>query len=154
MELKTYLTKLCKHVGLLEEQFSIELAEVEEDDLIKAKLVLPEEESGLFIGYHGETLQAIQRVARVSFYDELEGKIFKLNVNDYREQRQEQLSRKVSRVAQRVQESGEAYTFSYLTANDRYLVHTTLGEEERFSDLVSESSGEGKHRYLTIRPQD
>lgn len=154
MELKTYLTKLCKHVGLLEEQFSIELAEVEEDDLIKAKLVLPEEESGLFIGYHGETLQAIQRVARVSFYDELEGKIFKLNVNDYREQRQEQLSRKVSRVAQRVQESGEAYTFSYLTANDRYLVHTTLGEDERFSDLVSESSGEGKHRYLTIRPQD
>lgn len=154
MELKTYLTKLCKHVGLLEEQFSIELAEVEEDDLIKAKLVLPEEESGLFIGYHGETLQAIQRVARVSFYDELEGKIFKLNVNDYREQRQEQLSRKVSRVAQQVQESGEAYTFSYLTANDRYLVHTTLGEDERFSDLVSESSGEGKHRYLTIRPQD
>ena len=152
MELKTYLTKLCKHVGLLDEQFSVELTE--EDDLIKAKLVLPEEESGLFIGYHGETLQAIQRVTRVSFYDELEGKIFKLNVNDYREQRQEQLVDKVEAVALRVQESGEPYTFSYLTANDRYLIHTTLSEDERFSDLLSESSGEGKHRYLTIRTQE
>lgn len=152
MEFKNYLTKLCKHLGLLEEQFSIEFTE--EGDLIKAKLVLPEEESGLFIGYHGETLQAIQRVARVSFYDELVGKIFKLNVNDYREQRQEQLTSKVEVVARQVQESGEPYTFSYLTADDRYFVHTTLGEDERFSDLVSESGGEGKHRYLTIRPQE
>ncbi len=148
MEIKDYLIKLCKHVGLLEEQFSVEIEEG--DELIKAKLILPDEESGLIIGYHGETLQAIQRVVRVSFYEQLAGKIFKLNVNDYREERQEQLLQKLSEVVGRVRETGEPYTFSYLTSHDRYLIHTTLAEEAGYGDVTSQSSGQGKHRYLTI----
>lgn len=151
MEIKEYLVKLCKHLGLLEEGFSIEFVEDEAEGLIEARLELPEEESGLFIGYHGETIQALQRLARVSFYDQLEGKIFKLNVNDYREERKEQLTTKIKRVATQVRETGEAHTFSYLTPHDRYLAHTILSEGKEFAGLVSESSGEGKQRYLTVR---
>ncbi|MBU2543353.1 KH domain-containing protein [Patescibacteria group bacterium] len=149
MTIKEYLIKLCKHVGLTEEQFSIELEET--DEITSAKLVLPEEESGLFIGYHGETLQALQRLIRVSFFDQLEKKIFKLNVNDYREQQEEQLREKVINIAQKVLETGEAYTFSFLPAHDRFLVHTILSSRENFSGLISESAGEGRDRYLTIR---
>ena len=149
MKIEEYLINLCKHVGLTDDQFQLELEEG--DELMSAKVVLPEEESGLFIGYHGETLQAIQRLVRISFYDELGEKRFKLNVNDYREQRQSQLEERIFKVAQRVLETGESYTFSYLSAHDRFLIHTTLSENERFSDLVSESEGEGRDRFLTIR---
>jgi len=149
MKIEEYLTNLCKHVGLTDDQFKIELEEA--DELISAKVVLPEEESGLFIGYHGETLQAIQRMVRISFYDELGEKRFKLNVNDYREQRQSQLEDRIVKIAQRVLETGESYTLSYLSAHDRFLTHTILSEDDRFSDLVSESEGEGRDRYLTIR---
>lgn len=152
MEIKEYLIKLCKHLGLLEEQFSVEYEE--EEELTKARLILPEEESGLVIGYHGETLQAIQRVVRVSFYEQLAGKIFKLNVNDYRQEREEQLLEKIKEVAEKVRETEEPYTFSYLTANDRYLIHTTLANEPEYEDLTSQSSGTGKHRYLTIQPKE
>lgn len=149
MKIKEYLLKLCKHLGLTEEEFSVELEE--SDEVISAKLVLPEEESGLFIGYHGETLQAIQRMIRVSFFGQLENKIFKLNVNDYREQREEQLEEKVLNIAHRVLETGEAYTFSYLSAHDRFLVHTILSSQDDLSTLTSESVGEGRNRYLTIQ---
>lgn len=148
MQIEEYLTNLCKHVGLTSQQFSIETEET--DESIGAKISLPEEESGLFIGYHGETLQAIQRLVRISFYDELSEKRFKLNVNDYREQRQEQLQEKIIGIAQRVLETGESYTFPYLSAHDRFLVHSLLSEDERFAELVSESTGEGRERFLTI----
>lgn len=149
MTIEEYLNNLCKHTGLTEGEFSVSVEEG--DDLINATIKLPESESGLFIGYHGENLQSLQRLIRVSFYEELEGKIFKLNVNDYREQRQEQLEENVVSIARRVLETGEPYTFSYLTAHDRYIVHSTLGSLEEFSRLTSESEGEGKYRYLTIK---
>lgn len=148
MKIEEYLTNLCKHVGLTDDQFQIELEEG--DESISAKVVLPEEESGLFIGYHGETLQAIQRMVRISFYDELGEKRFKLNVNDYREQRQGQLEERIIKVAQQVLEAGESYTFPYLSAHDRFLIHTILSGDERFSDLASKSEGEGRDRLLTI----
>lgn len=148
MQIEEYLTNLCKHVGLTSQQFSIEIEET--DESIGAEISLPEEESGLFIGYHGETLQAIQRLVRISFYDELSERRFKLNVNDYREQRQEQLQEKIIGIAQRVLETGESYTFPYLSAHDRFLVHSLLSEDERFAELVSESTGEGRERFLTI----
>lgn len=148
MKIEEYLINLCKHVGLTDDQFKVELEEDEES--ISAKIVLPEEESGLFIGYHGETLQAIQRIIRVSFHEELVEKRFKLNVNDYREQRQDQLKERITNIAQRVLDTGESYTFPYLSAHDRFLTHSILGEEELFSGLESKSEGEGRDRYLTI----
>ncbi len=149
MKIAEYLTNICQHLGLTDEQFKIEIDETE--SLILAKIVLSEEESGLFIGYHGETLQALQRLIRISFYDELADKRFRLNVNDYREQRQDQLKERIVGVAQRVLETGESYTFSYLSAHDRFLVHTILAEDEQFLALESKSKGEGRKRYLTIQ---
>jgi len=149
MKVEDYLNNLCKHLGLTDDQFSVEIEET--DDVLSAKIVLPEEESGLFIGYHGETLQAIQRMIRVSFYDELGEKRFQLNVNDYREQRQDKLEERVEKIARRVLETGESYTFPYLSSHDRFLIHTILSAEEEFSELVSESSGEGRERLLTIK---
>jgi spoIIIJ-associated protein len=148
MKIEDYLIKLCKHVGLTEDQFTVEIDDGEE--MMSAKISLPEEESGLFIGYHGETLQAIQRMIRISFFDLLKDKGFQLNVNDYREQREEQLTERVKEIAGRVLETGESYTFSYLTAQDRYLIHTILSDNEELAGLTSKSEGEGKQRYLTI----
>ena len=149
MTIQDYLTRLCQHVGLTDEQYTIVVDET--DEQVSATLQLPEEESGLFIGYHGETLQSLQRLVRVSFYDDLQDKMFALNVNNYREQRQDQLEEKVLSIARRVLETGESYTFPYLTSHDRFIIHTTLTENEELSALESTSEGEGKQRYLTIR---
>lgn len=151
MTIEEYLIKLCKHTGLADDQFTIIVNDSEGKDVATAKIELPESESGLFIGYHGETLDSIQRLVRISFYDQLAEKRFKLNVNNYRQQRNEQLEEKTANIARRVQETGLPYTFPYLTAHDRFVIHSTLGESEEFDDLESVSEGEGKDRYLTVR---
>jgi predicted RNA-binding protein Jag len=148
MTIQEYLTNLCEHLGLLEDQFSIDFEQ--EDNLVNARINLSDDESGLFIGYHGETLRSLQRVVRTTFFEELSGKIFRLNINDYKQQRQEQLREKVKSIALRVLETKEPYVFSNLTSYDRYLIHTLIGNEEEFENLTTASLGEGKDRQLTI----
>lgn len=145
-KIEEYLANLCQHLGLSAEQFEIEFEE--NDEMITAKLVLPEEESGLFIGFHGETLQALQRLIRISFYEELTEKRFKLNVNDYREQRQDQLLERLEKIVDQVLETGESYTFPHLSSHDRFVIHKEISEN--FTELTSESSGEGRGRQLTV----
>ena len=55
--------------GLLErlgcEQF--QLAVDEDDEYLHIDIHLPESESGILIGHHGETLDALRRIIRTSF---------------------------------------------------------------------------------------
>lgn len=149
MTIQHYLTSLCKHSGIDEEQVTISVQD--EDDRVIVHIELPVDDSGLFIGFHGETLDSLQRMIRVIFHEEYAEKKLILNVNDYREQRQDKIKDMVINVAQRVVETGNPYTFSYLSPYERFTVHTTLSEMPEFATLESVSEGEGNRRVLTIR---
>jgi spoIIIJ-associated protein len=49
--------------------------------------------------------------------------------------------------AKRVRETGAAFTFEPMSANERRIIHLTLSESE---DLFTESIGEGSDRKLRI----
>jgi len=150
MELKTFLTQLCEHCGLSESEIEIDV--VESDEEINLNLNIPEEDSGIFIGHHGEAIDSIQRVMRVIFQGEHEGKRVVLNINNYRERRKDKLKDLTYSAANRVLDTGEKYTFnSYLPAHERYIIHITLSEEEGFNELESISEGIGRDRKLIIR---
>lgn len=150
MTIQTFLTQLCEHCGLETDQ--IEVSVVEENGQVVIQLTLPESESGLFIGYRGETLSSIQRLLRLVFQEELQDKKCVLNINDYREQRSEKLQQLTESVAQRVLESGQSYTFnSHFPSYERFLIHSIISSNPDFSELESVSEGEGKLRALTIR---
>ena len=111
----------------------VEVLLEEDEEAINVQLNLPEEESGLFIGYHGETLDSLQRLLRLHFQRDIQKRI-KLNINQYRLQREEKVREMARNAAQRVKETGNSYTFShYLPSNERYVVHTTVSDE--FPDL-------------------
>lgn len=110
---------------------------------------LETEATGLIIGYRGETLSAIQQILSHLVRKET-GDWQKLivNVAGYREQREQTLVQLAQNAAKRVIFSGEPYTFNNLTPPERRVVHMTLQN----NDLVyTESTGDGKHRQLTIR---
>lgn len=123
----------------------------EVEDRVEVQLNIPEEESGRFIGYHGDALQAIQRVLRLAFEKEYPEKKIILNVNDYRERRLQQLEEKVTRIAQQVLEDGQPYTFNnFIPSHERYAIHTVLASLPDSDKLESFSAGEGMSRRLTI----
>jgi spoIIIJ-associated protein len=149
MTIDAFLTQLCEHCGIGAEQIEVSLAEVE--DRLEIQLTVPEEESGRFIGYHGEALQAIQRVVRLAFEQQYPDQKIILNVNDYRERRQAQLEEKVQTIAQQVLEDGRSYTFSnFIPSHERFIIHSALANVPDGEKLESFSQGDGMGRRLTI----
>lgn len=146
MNITDFITRLLAHLGVEDSQVEI----LEEEKYIQVQIKVAEEDSGLLIGYHGETLAALQRLTQLSQRESTDKKIV-INVNDYKQHREEQLKEMTERIAQRVLETRQSYLFPFLPANERLIVHSALAEMPEFAELESVSTGEGSNRRLEIR---
>lgn len=75
MTITEYLNKLYTYLGGSQEELSLQIEE--KPERIEVSLELPEEEVSLFIGSHGETLEAFETLLRSVFRDEYEDKKIK-----------------------------------------------------------------------------
>ena len=132
----------------IEAQATIEL---DESNIVKVQI--DGEELGVLIGYHGETLSALQTVIGLMINRDTAGdddnryKVV-VNVGDYRQRQKESLEALARRSAERVRFTKKPLTLSPMSSYDRRIVHLAL---ERESDMESESVGEGRERRLVIR---
>lgn len=150
MTIDSFLTQLSEHCGVAADDLQVEVTE--DGDYLRVVITVPEEDSGIFIGYHGETLDSIQRLVRIIFQEEYPDHKIMVNLNQYREQREDRLCEITESVADRVLETGESYTFnSYFPAHERYIIHSYLANNDKYDELESVSEGSGKQRKLTIQ---
>lgn len=150
MTIDIFVKQLCEHCGVDPEHLTVTIDD--QPEMVVVTLSLPEEDSGRFIGFHGETLESIQRVARIIFSVDYPEKKILLNINNYRQEREEKLKELTQNAANRVLETGQSYRFqSYLPAHERFIIHSTLSELAEADKLESVSDGDGKDRRLTIR---
>lgn len=128
------------------------LVEEEKDEEgINYKVNIKTEETGLVIGYHGETLNGLQLLLGVILYKKLgEWVHILVDVGDYRKMREEQVKEMVGRIAQEVESTNQPVTLPYLSPLERRIAHMMLSENKK---VVSESIGEGRDRRLTIKPR-
>ena len=104
----------------------------------------PEDDMALLIGRHGQTLDAIQDLARTSVGRRLDDRIRVLvDVGDYRKRAEERLVEQARETAERVQRTGEEEHF------ERKLVHDVIAE---FDTLESVSEGADPDRFVVVRP--
>lgn len=150
MTIQSFITQLAEHCGIAPEDVEVSLKE--DGEYLKISVQLPEEDSGRFIGFHGDTLESLQRIIRLIFQESKDDKKIILNINSYRQDRADRLREITESVSQKVLETGNPYTFqSFLPAHERFIIHTTLSELEDADQLESVSEGEGKLRRLTIK---
>ena len=126
--------------------------EVTEDKDNEAFLISldSEHETGLLIGSHGDTLQALQLVISMIYRSRTdEWKRILVNVADWRERQEEKLIQLAESTAERALESGEEVPLYNLKPAQRRIVHMALAER---SDIVTESVDEGEDRHLVVRP--
>ena len=108
------------------------------------------EDAGLIIGRRGETLRALQFLVNIILSRQEEGSgTVVVDVEQYRERRQRQVSTLASRMAERAVVGGQPVTLDPMTPSDRRIVHVTLADNQA---VVTESSGEGSQRRVTISP--
>ena len=109
----------------------------------------PEDDMALLIGRHGQTLDAIQELARTSVGRRLDDRIRVLvDVGDYRKMQEDRLVENAREVAERVRSSGEEERLDPMNAYERKLVHDVVGEYE---GLESASEGLDPDRFVVIR---
>lgn len=105
-------------------------------------------ESGLLIGYHGETLQSLQiMLGQLVFKQTGEWVRVVVEVGDYRAKREEQLIAMANSWAAQAISSGMPVYVPFLPPGERRIVHLALQDRP---DVETYSEGEGRNRRLVI----
>jgi spoIIIJ-associated protein len=120
------------------------------DDAVQVTLTVPEDASGILIGYHGEKIDALQLLTSLMYNQgKSDFKPVRLDINGYRERRQVGLAELADNAATQALQSGREIILPPLSPSERRLVHVHLSGRP---DVSTYSEGEGRNRRLIIRP--
>lgn len=113
-------------------------------------LTVPEDVSGILIGFHGEKIDALQLLFSLMYN---QGKTtylpVRLDINGYRDRRRQNLVELSDTAAEQALQSGREIILPPLSPSERRVVHVHLSER---TDVSTYSEGEGRDRRLIIRP--
>jgi spoIIIJ-associated protein len=109
------------------------------------------QETGLLIGFHGQTLESFQIILGILVSKKTGSwqKVY-VNVGDYREKREEALMHMAQRAAERAIALRRPVELARLTAGERRVIHLTLSGDDK---VTTESVGEGSDRRLVVKPK-
>jgi spoIIIJ-associated protein len=110
------------------------------------------EDVGLFIGRHGQTIDAVQHLAQRIVFPEGPASVrVVIDANGYRERRAEALRGEADDAADEALRSGEPVELDPLPPFERRIVHEYLRER---GDVQTHSEGNEPERFLVISPQE
>lgn len=133
-------------LGLLALEGSFEVTEGPEEIAVLIETETP----GRLIGFHGETLDALQLlVNQILNRQSDEFKRVVIDVGGWRKSKEADLERRARNWAEEVVESGQEIELEPMPSWQRRIVHMVVGEIE---GVESESMGEGRDRHLVLSP--
>jgi len=108
------------------------------------------EDVGLFIGRHGQTIDAVQHLAqRIVFPEGPSAVRVVIDAGGYRERRAEILRAEADEAAERALSTGRAVELDPLPSFERRIVHEHLRER---GDVETYSEGNEPERFLVVVP--
>lgn len=147
---KTEIVKKCAEdlLSALRIDAQVEVVETEEQVV---SVNVSTEESGLLIGFHGETLSSFQLILGLMVFKKL-GTWEKVvvEIGDYRAKRAEQLTAMADAYANQAISTGQPVYLPPLPPSERRVVHMALQER---TDVETISEGEGNQRRVVVKPK-
>lgn len=123
-------------------------APYDEEDYHKLVLNIKGRDLGILIGRRGETLEALQYLARLIVGREVERRInLTVDVEGYRVRRERSLRQLAQRMAERAVATGRRQVLEPMSAAERRLVHVALRNN---AEVRTESIGQDENRKVTI----
>ena len=122
-----------------------------DDDGIRG--TLDGDDLGLFIGRHGQTIDAVQHLAfKVANRDAGRDEAVRVTVDaaGYRERREQMLHRQADQAAERAARSGRPVALDAMSATERKVVHEHLKDRD---DVETYSEGTEPDRHLVVAPR-
>lgn len=148
-EKKIIQTTTQEFLELLDIDGTFDIVEKDDEDTID--IVLNTKDSGIVIGYHGDTLESLQLVLSLCIAKEL-GKFRQVSVEvgDYKKNRIDWLKNLAMATKERVAMEKKEIALPELKPWERKVIHITL---ENDKEVVSGSQGEGRDRVLLVKPR-
>jgi spoIIIJ-associated protein len=141
--LEELLEEIADALGL-----DVEIEVAEDEGVLTGRL--EGDDVGLFIGRHGQTIDAVQHLAqRIVFPDGPSSVRVVIDANGYRDRRAAALRGMADDAADDAISSGEPVELDPLPPFERRVVHEYLRERE---DVETHSEGDEPERYLVISP--
>lgn len=102
------------------------------------------------IGHHGDCLNSLSYLMSLVCKSESKKRIV-LDIENYREKREESLKSLARKTADKVAKSKRYFKFEPMEPAERRIIHLALQEDDRVTTM---SKGEEPHRYLIVFPKD
>lgn len=139
-------SELLDKIGLKVESISVE----ENEDLESFRLTISVEQPGLLIGRHGETLDSFQSILSLVLRNKTDDWLkVVVDVEGWREKQEEHLRTLAQQTAQKAVETGQEQPLYNLSPYQRRVIHMELADSKQ---VKTESQGEGRERYLVVKP--
>jgi len=108
------------------------------------------EDLGLFIGRHGQTIDAVQHLAqRIVFHGRPSDLRIVIDAAGYRDRRAGALRRQADEAAEEAVRTGRPVALDPMVASERKLVHEHLRDR---GDVETYSEGDEPERHLVVAP--
>lgn len=105
-------------------------------------------ELGILIGRRGDTLEALQYLTNLAVSKQLSEKVrVIIDVEGYRQRREETLVRLARRLSDKVKRTGNRVVLEPMNPHERRIIHTALQDDQRISTF---SEGEDPNRKVVI----
>jgi len=133
-----------KLLSMLGVDADVTIEQAEED----VEITLTTTESGILIGFHGETLESLQIILSLCISKKI-GRFLRtsVEVGDYKKNRVDYLKNLVVETKEKVLIEEKDIALPHLKSWERRIVHMLLKDDQ---EVASESHGEGRDRILTI----
>lgn len=110
------------------------------------------EDCNSIIGYHGETLDALQYLCSLMLNGRNNGfKRVVLDTEGYRKKREKTLQRLAGNLEQKVKRTGRAAKLEPMNPYERRIIHTALQNSKY---VTTESEGQGNARHVVVSPKE
>jgi spoIIIJ-associated protein len=141
--LEELLEEIAEGLGL-----DVEIEVEEGDGVLSGRL--KGEDVGLFIGRHGQTIDAVQHLAqRIVFPDGPSPVRVSIDADGYRERRERTLHGDADGAAEEALRSGQPVELDPMPPAERRIVHEYLRER---GGVETHSEGDEPERYLVVSP--
>jgi spoIIIJ-associated protein len=137
----------------LDAEISLKFVESEVKDDVEVKYLfikLESEHLAELIGFHGKVFDSMQNLLGLIISKACpdEGVRVLLEINDYRERREDYLKRYALRAAEEVRMNKQSMELPPMKPFERRIIHMALKDDP---DLITESEGLGEERRIIIK---
>ncbi len=118
------------------------------------RLVVTATDPSRLIGWHGETLNAVQHLVKSMVRTEMKlekAPFIVMDVDGYRRMQEEKVTKIAETKADFVRRTGSRVTLPPMSPYFRRIVHMHIAHTPSLADLTTESVGEGDYRQIVIR---